>query len=163
MYRYKTKVQLTVFSRHPIINLIVFEVRQTLPRESEHEPMPEHPTIMVVDDDASIRKALNRLLRSAGLRAQAFASAREFLDQSDPEECQILVLDVRMPGMTGLALQKKLVDTGRDIPIIFISAHEDKKTKASALAAGAVAFLYKPFDEKVLLEEIQKAGTRAES
>jgi FixJ family two-component response regulator len=120
--------------------------------------MAKKPTIMVIDDDPSVRKALKRLLRSAEFNVQTFASAQEYLNFSEACEWEIIVLDVRMPGMTGLDLQRKLAAQGKNTPIIFISAHEDEKTQNDALAAGAVAFLHKPFNDEVLLAAIEEAS-----
>jgi FixJ family two-component response regulator len=114
-------------------------------------------TIFVVDDDESVRVALKRLMRSAGLKVETFASAREFLNNCVTNRIGILVLDVRMPEMSGLELQKQLAASGAEIPVIFISAHEDSRAFELALAAGAVAFLYKPFDDQDLLAAIYRA------
>jgi FixJ family two-component response regulator len=112
--------------------------------------------IYVIDDDASVRKALKRLIRSAGMSAHAFASAEDFLSSSLPlPDC--LVLDLRMPGMSGLELQQQLAAEGRSVPIVFISAHDDAPTRFCALAAGAIAFLHKPFDDNALLDAIAQA------
>ena len=119
--------------------------------------MAKKPNIMVIDDDQSVRKALKRLLRSVEYSVQTFASAQEYLKHSAACEWEILVLDVKMPGMTGIELQLKLTAQGKNTPIIFISAYEDKKTKEDALAAGAVAFLSKPFNDEALLDAIGKA------
>jgi len=114
-------------------------------------------TIFVVDDDQSVRLALKRLMKSAGLKVETFASAREFINTGGTRRTGILVLDVRMPEMSGLELQKQLVASGAEIPVIFISAHEDSRAVELALAAGAVAFLYKPFDDQDLLAAIYRA------
>ena len=113
-------------------------------------------TVFAVDDDESVRLALKRLIRSAGLKVETFASAREFLNAGCARRTGILVLDVRMPEMTGLELQKQLARSGAEIPVIFISAHEDSQAVELALAAGAVAFLYKPFDDEDLLAAIDR-------
>jgi two-component system response regulator FixJ len=114
-------------------------------------------TIFVVDDDESIRRALKRLIMSAGFKVETFFSAREFLNAGGTNRTGILVLDVRMPEMTGLELQKQLAASGAEIPVIFISAHEDSRAVEMALAAGAEAFLYKPFDDQDLLAAIDRA------
>jgi FixJ family two-component response regulator len=107
--------------------------------------------VHVIDDDASVRKALQRLLRSAGIEAQTFASADEFLRAHVPTpDC--LILDVRMPGMSGLELQQRLLSENIHVPIIFISAHDDEHARQAALAAGAIEFLHKPFEQDDLLE-----------
>ena len=114
-------------------------------------------TIFVVDDDESVRRALKRLMKSVGLKVATFASAKEFLSTGCATRTGILVLDVRMPEMTGLELQKQLAASGAEIPVIFISAHEDSQAVEMALAAGAVTFLYKPFDDHDLLAAIDRA------
>ena len=113
-------------------------------------------TIFVVDDDESIRVALKRLMKSAGLQVETFGSAREFINAGVTNRTGILVADVRMPEMSGLELQKQLAASGAKIPVIFISAHEDSQAVELALAAGAVAFLYKPFDDEDLLAAIDR-------
>jgi FixJ family two-component response regulator len=115
------------------------------------------PTIYVVDDDASVRRALSRLLRSAGFQVETFMSAQEFLDSGQAKGPGLLVLDVRMPGLSGLALQKVLAASGCRLPIVFITAFDNDRERAQGLAAGAVAFLRKPFQEHPLMEAI-KAG-----
>jgi RNA polymerase sigma factor (sigma-70 family) len=116
--------------------------------------------VFVVDDDLSIRNALKNLLRSVGLEARLFGSAQEFLDYGNPEITSCLVLDVRMPGMSGLDLQKELRKADIPIPIIFITAHGDIPMAVRAMKAGAVDFLLKPFREQDLLDAIQLALTR---
>jgi FixJ family two-component response regulator len=110
-----------------------------------------------VDDDESVRQATKSLLKSLGLRAEAFSSAEEFLDSLYLWETDCLILDVRMPGMGGLELQRQLTAASVRIPIIFITAHGDQDVRSQALAAGAVAFLSKPFSEEALLDAIQIA------
>jgi FixJ family two-component response regulator len=115
--------------------------------------------IYVIDDDASVCKALKRLIRSAGMAAHSFASAEDFLASELPQpDC--LVLDLRMPGMSGLELQQQLSAEHRDVPIVFISAHDDDQTRQSALTAGAAAFLHKPFDDHALLAALARATAR---
>jgi len=113
-----------------------------------------------VDDDASVCKALARLIKSVGLKAETFSSAREFLqrDPSDGPGC--LVLDVRMPGLSGLDLQKELAAAGRSIPIIFITGHGDIPMSVRAMKGGAVDFLPKPFNDQQLLDAIHEAIAR---
>jgi FixJ family two-component response regulator len=113
-------------------------------------------TICVVDDDPSVCKALGRLIKSAGFRVITYGSAQEFLDDDHSMGSDLLVLDVRMPGMNGLNLQSHLAASGHTIPIVFITAYENGMTKSKAMAAGAVAFFQKPFDEKDLLGAIYK-------
>ena len=113
--------------------------------------------VVIVDDDQSVQNALKDLLESAGLLAQCFASAEEFLQWSDRDRTACLVVDVRMPGMSGLELQAKLNGEGSQIPIIFITAHGDTRTRMQALQSGALEFLIKPFDNEVLLEKVRPA------
>lgn len=114
--------------------------------------MTDPPAIVfVVDDDPSVRRGLDRLLRAAGMRVESFASAREFLDRPEHDGPRCLVLDVRMPGQSGLELHERLVATGRDIPVIFITGHADVPMAVRAMKAGAVDFLSKPFDDAELL------------
>lgn len=115
------------------------------------------PTICVVDDEPSVCRALSRLITSAGFNVITYGSAQAFLDDDHTEAPDLLVLDVRMPGMNGLALQNRLAASGLTIPIVFITAHENAIAKTKALAAGAVAFFQKPLDDKVLLGAIHQA------
>jgi len=110
--------------------------------------------VFIVDDDNSVRRSLSRLLKAAGFSIKTFDSAQNFLDSYQEEEVACLVLDVRMPKMNGLELQKVLVESGSKIPIIFITAHEDSESRERAMNAGAIAFLRKPFEEQLLLEAI---------
>jgi FixJ family two-component response regulator len=119
--------------------------------------MSENPLIAVVDDDTSMRGALRNLLRSVGFRAAAFASAEEFLQAGQLQDTACVIVDVRMPRMSGLELQQHLATIQCPVPLIFITAHGDEEARARALRAGAVDFLYKPFSEKVLLGAIQSA------
>ena len=115
--------------------------------------------VFVVDDDASLRASLQDLLGSVGLRVIAFASAQEFLRSPRPEVPSCLVLDVRLPGMDGLAFQRQLAAMHWRIPIIFVTAYTDDTVRARALAAGAVAVLSKPYREEDLLHAIEAALT----
>jgi FixJ family two-component response regulator len=115
-------------------------------------------TIWIVDDDVSVRKAVKRLVRSAGYTSRTFASAREFFNSDVMESDGILILDIRMPGMSGLEVQKQLVDTGSDIPLIFITAHEDPQVRETAMTDGAIAFILKPFNDQTLLDAINLAS-----
>src|SRR5262249_38320203 len=123
--------------------------------------MPGVPIISIVDDDDAVRSSLDDLIRSIGFRTQGFASAEAFLNSNGACDTECLILDVRMPGMSGLDLQRQLVATNRQIPIIFITSHADDEARARALAAGAVAFLYKPFREEELLNAIDAALKRS--
>jgi FixJ family two-component response regulator len=113
--------------------------------------------IAIVDDDDSIRSALQGLLESAELSAQSFASAEEFLKSGQRHQIACLITDIRMPGMSGLELQAKLNSERCKIPIIFITAHGDEKLRMQALRAGAVEFMAKPFDDEALLESVRVA------
>ena len=116
--------------------------------------------VFVIDDDESIREALKSLIRSVGLRVEVFASAREFLESSRPDLPACLILDVRMPGLSGLDLQRDLAETNIHIPIIFITGHGDIPMSVRAMKAGAVEFLTKPFRDQDLLDAIQQALER---
>ena len=118
------------------------------------------PTVFIVDDDASVRDALKRLLRSVGLRCELFGLAQEFLRYRRPDLPSCLVLDVRLPGTSGLDLQRQLADAEIQIPIIFITAHGDIPMSVRAMKAGAVEFLPKPFRDQDLLEAIHIAMER---
>jgi FixJ family two-component response regulator len=117
----------------------------------------EEPIIFVVDDDVSVRNGLKRLIRSVGLKVETFASAQEFLDHDHPDQPSCLVLDVRMPGLSGLDLQEELTAKGLEMPIIFVTGHGDVRMSVRAMKAGAVDFLEKPFDDQALLDAIQGA------
>jgi FixJ family two-component response regulator len=110
----------------------------------------EAPLVSIVDDDASVRSSAGRLLRSSGLRAEAFASAEEFLQSEFLGQTACVLLDVRMNGMSGLALQQQLLKAGRQIPIVFLSAHATEDEEARALRAGAAGFLRKPVSKEAL-------------
>src|SRR5208282_1704646 len=113
--------------------------------------------VAIVDDDDLMRSALQGLLKSVGLSAQAFSSAEEFLKSGQQHKVGCLVADIRMPGMSGLELQAKLNIDHCRIPTIFITAHGDEKMRMQALRAGAVEFMTKPFDDEVLLESVRAA------
>jgi FixJ family two-component response regulator len=119
--------------------------------------MAAAPVIFVVDDDASVRKSLTRVMTSAGYAVEAFASAREFLTREPFAGPSCLVLDVRMPGLTGLELQEALADKDHRMPIIFITGHGDISMSVKAMKAGAADFITKPFDVDSLLEAVQRA------
>ncbi len=116
--------------------------------------------VYVVDDDQGMCQALASLFRSVGLRAQTFASARELLDASLSDAPGCMVLDVRLPGLSGLDLQQELTDRGFQIPIIFITGHADVPMTVQAMKAGAVEFLTKPFSDQDLLNAVQSAVDR---
>jgi len=117
--------------------------------------MPGGPLVAIVDDDASVRRSTRRLLRCCGLRAEAFASAEEFLQSGRVAETACLLLDVRMPGMDGLELQRRLSETRQLIPIIFQSARASEDEERRALRAGAANFLRKPVSKEALLHAIR--------
>ena len=116
--------------------------------------------VFVVDDDASLRESLKNLIRSVGLRVEAFASAQEFLRSKRPDVPGCLVLDVRLKGLSGLDLQKRMAEADMEIPIIFITGHGDIPMTVQAMKAGAVEFLTKPFRDQDLLDAIQQALER---
>ena len=115
------------------------------------------PTISIVDDDAPVRDAIRRLIKSVGMNARTYASAEDFLSANHAQETSCLILDVQMPGMGGLELQQRLADSGYRIPIIFISAHSNGQIREQAIAAGAVDFLFKPFSEEALVDALHAA------
>ena len=116
--------------------------------------------VFVVEDDASVREALSSLIRSVGLRAELFSSAQEFLKHQRPDGPACLVLDVRLPGLSGLELQRDLAARGHSIPIIFITGHGDIPMSVRAMKDGAVEFLTKPFRDQDLLDAIQQSLER---
>jgi FixJ family two-component response regulator len=124
---------------------------------------PADPIVFVVDDDASVREAIASLIGSVALRVECFASPGEFLRRRKSDSPSCLVLDVRMPGASGLDLQRKLARTEQQIPIIFISAHGDIPMAVGAMKAGAIEFLPKPFRDEDLLDAIRQALDRDEA
>ena len=120
----------------------------------------EEPIVFAVDDDASMREALSRLFRSIGMRARIFGSAEDFLIFRRPDAPACLVLDVRLPGLSGLDLQRELAAANLEIPIIFITGHGDIPMSVQAMKAGAVEFLTKPFRDQALLDAIHLAIQR---
>ena len=117
-------------------------------------------TVFVIDDDARMRAALERLLKSVGLHAESFATPQDFLRHKLPDVASCLVLDVRLPGMSGLEVQRKLNERGVSIPIIFITGHGDIPMTVEAMKSGAVEFLTKPFRDQDLVDAIQQALKR---
>jgi len=113
--------------------------------------------VFVVDDDYSIRRSLKRLLESAGFNVETFSSADDFLSYRRRDVRSCLVLDVRMPGFGGLALQRRLADAGSEVPVIFITAYAEEEVEARARRAGARAFLTKPLDDEVILRAVREA------
>jgi FixJ family two-component response regulator len=119
------------------------------------------PVVSVIDDDASVRSSLENLLRSVGMSVAVFASAKEFLASPHSDAPGCLVLDVRLPGMSGLDLQEQLTRSRPDLPIVFITGHGDIPMTVRAMKAGAVEFLTKPFGDEDLIEAVQQALRRA--
>jgi FixJ family two-component response regulator len=117
-------------------------------------------TVLVVDDDSALRESVGRLLRSLGLEAQLFASISDFLESDPPDGPACLVLDVRMPGKSGLDLQRELAAANRALPIIFITGHGDIPMSVQAMKGGAIEFLTKPFRDQDLLDAIQLGLSR---
>ena len=115
------------------------------------------PTVFLVDDDHAMRDALGLLLDTAGFNTVSFSSATEFLERYDASQPGCLVLDIRMPGMSGMELQEALVEQTAGLPIIFLTGHGNVSMSAKAFRTGAIDFLEKPFDEAVLLERIHEA------
>lgn len=118
---------------------------------------PPEQTVFIVDDDEAVRDSLEILCRSVGLKAETFASATAYLEAHDPDRAGCLVLDIRMPGMSGLQLQKRLEGLGSPPPIIFITGHGDVPMAVGAIQRGAVDFIQKPFRDQDLLDRIQQA------
>ena len=129
-------------------------------RESGEGMGSERPVIFVIDDDVSVREALRNLLRSVGFQVKTCDTARQFLAQGRPEAPSCVVLDVRLPGLSGLDLQDELAQAEIDIPIIFITGHGDIPMSVRAMKAGAVEFLTKPFRDQDLLDAVQEAVAR---
>ena len=119
--------------------------------------MVSPPLISVVDDNDSVRESLRGLIRSVGFAVETFPSAEEFLKSNHLSDTQCLILDVRMPGMDGLELRRRLVGSNRNIPTVFITAHGDATARLQALKDGAVEYLFKPFSEQALLNAINEA------
>lgn len=114
-------------------------------------------TVYIVDDDADVRESLAWLLGSVHIQTEAFSTAQSFLDQYQPGSSGCIVMDVRMPGLSGISAQKKLPEQGIDLPVIMISAHGNIDMAVTAMTQGATTFLEKPFDDQVLLDHIQNA------
>ena len=131
---------------------------------SAKSPLSESKAIVfVVDDDLSVRQGLELLLRTVGWKVETFASAQEFLAHRKEDIPSCLVLDVALPGLSGLDLQKRILEANREIPIVFITGHKDVPTSVRAMKAGAVEFLVKPFSEQDLLDAIEQAIKRDRS
>ena len=115
------------------------------------------PLVTIVDDDELFRRSVERLVGSAGFSVEGFGSAEDFLERGKPDATACAILDIRLPGLNGFDLQRRLATRPRPIPIVFVSAHEDAVTRANAVRAGAIAFLKKPFDNSTLLEALHRA------
>ena len=118
--------------------------------------MPDEPTVFVVDDDQAVRDSLRWLVESVGHKVRTYGSAQAFFDAYDPHQPGCLVLDVRMPGASGIEMQEHLRNTGAEIPIIVITGHADVATAVRAMKAGAVDFIEKPFSDQLLLDHIHR-------
>lgn len=121
--------------------------------------MSNSPLISVVEDDDSVRESLRRLIRSVGYAIQAFSTAEQFLNSDQLRQTRCLILDVKLPGMDGLELQRQLIANRFEIPIIFITAHGDDAARVRALRNGALEYLFKPFSEEALLDAIHMSLT----
>ncbi|MGD8330153.1 MAG: response regulator transcription factor [Acidobacteriota bacterium] len=118
------------------------------------------PIIFVVDDDDAVRRSTEMLIRSMGLRVESFASAAEFLEDFDPQQPGCVILDIRMPGMSGLELQEHLNGLGASIPVIFVTGHGDVPMAVKAMKEGAVDFIQKPFRDQELIDRVHAAVDR---
>ena len=123
--------------------------------------MPKMPVIAIVDDDDSFRRATTSFVRSLGYGTASFDSAEAFLKSEQVSDADCLITDVQMPGMTGIELQDRLIAQGHSLPVIFITAFPEMRARAQALAAGAVGFLAKPFDDRNLISCLNEALTRS--
>jgi FixJ family two-component response regulator len=130
---------------------------RALLRHAEDYRLPNVPMISIVDDDQSVRESTKELVEALGYEALAFASAEEFLDSERVSDTSCLITDLQMRGLSGVDLQRRLVDEGRGIPIIFITAFPDEKTRSSVLNAGAIGFLSKPFSDDKLIHHLNIA------
>ena len=132
--------------------------------QSRRAPMPEHkPTVFVVDDDVSVRESLELLIRWAGWKAEVFSCAQEFLSRRRADGPCCLVLDVDLPDRSGLDLQRQLADSGRNMPIIFVTGYGDIPMTVQAMKAGAIDFLTKPFVDEDLLSAVRRGIERSEA
>jgi len=125
-----------------------------------HQLRQPEAVIAIVDDDASVQRGLQRLIRSAGWKVETFASAQEFLARSRTELPNCVLLDLQLPGLSGLDLQKRMAEVGLEIPIVFLTGHGNIPVSVQAMKAGAVQFLTKPVDEQELLQAIEEAVER---
>ena len=123
-------------------------------------PVSDTPTVFVIDDDAEVRASIQGLLKASGIRSESFGTAEEYLCCKEPDGPSCLVLDVTLPGVNGLELQRKLADAGVRIPIVFVTGHGDIRMTVKAIKSGAVEFLTKPFVDQDLLNAIEQALER---
>ena len=128
-----------------------------MPFETRETSMANWPLIAIVDDDQWIRRSLQRLLKSAGYRAEAFISAEHYLAARNHEETRCIIVDIGLPGMNGFELERRLTAEDSRLPVVFVSAHDEPEVRDEAAHAGAVAFLGKPFDDNALLDAIRTA------
>jgi len=128
---------------------------------TEDSNLSKMPVIAIVDDDESFRRATTSFVRSLGYGTAAFDSAEAFLSSEHLNEADCLITDVQMPGMTGIELQDRLIAQGHSVPVIFITAFPEMKARSQALAAGAIGFLSKPFDDKGLIACLDEALARS--
>jgi FixJ family two-component response regulator len=117
----------------------------------------DRPLVAIVDDDELFRRSVERLVGSVGFRTETFGSAEDFLERGNLNGTACAILDMRLPGLNGFDLQRRLITRPRPMPIVFISAHEDAVMRANALGAGAIAYLKKPFDDTTLLDALHRA------
>jgi FixJ family two-component response regulator len=134
--------------------------RSTMKKNRMAEARESNAVVAIVDDDPSVRRGLARLIRSVGWTVEAFASAREFLDRPGTQAPSCLVLDLQLPDLSGIDLQKRMAEAGLETPIVFLTGHGDIPTTVQAMKAGAIEFLTKPVDEEDLLRAIQEAIER---
>jgi FixJ family two-component response regulator len=139
----------------------IYRVAHCFVMESrQRESATERPLLSVVDDDESVRESLPDLLREFGFSARAFSSGPAFLSSDSVDETSCLILDVAMPGMSGLEIQRELKRRGQEIPIIFITGQRDEDIRRQAIRQGAVKFLHKPFSDSALLDAVNAALQR---
>ena len=119
---------------------------------------PDAGVVAIVDDDKWVLKSLERLIKSSGFRVETFVSAEDFLQSDNDSKTMCVILDIGLPGMSGLELQRLLSAEGRQVPVIFVSAHDEPEMRTQALVGGAIAFLGKPFNDKALLDAVNSVA-----